>query len=434
MTAEAGGTVVVRPGPVAGAVRAPGSKSHTHRAFLLGAQSEVPSTVTGALRAADTQATIDCLRLLGANASWDARDAGVVRFQPARLRPTPHLLDCRNSGTTLRLLAATVARFGARSILDGDQSLRARPNGPLLDALHALGARTESRAGCAPLAVQGPLRPGEASLPPATSSQFASGLLLSLPFLEAPSVVRLAHPLSSAPYLDLTLHIARQAGLRIAQRDGPGGRSYAVAGGDSVRLPHAAVEGDWSSAAFALCAAAATGGAVRVDGLEGASMQGDKAVAQVLRAFGAHVEVTAGHATCRGGPLESPGEVDVRHTPDLFPALAVVAAVARGTTTFTGGASLRRKESDRIGAMAEALARMGADVQQLEDGLRVRGGSLRGAAVASRGDHRIHMALCVAGLAASSATTVDGAASTAVSYPGFHDDLRRLGARLDVRA
>lgn len=419
----------VRPGPVSGTVRAPGSKSETHRAFLLAAQSVEPCLVRAPLHSADTQATLACLYAMGARVHLDADASHAVQFLPSPLRPPREALDCRNSGTTLRLLTATAARFATDVTLTGDDSLRGRPNGALLDALAALGVRGSSNGGKAPVTVRGPLRSGAVTLPPGTSSQFASALLVSLPFVAGPSTVDLQPPVSSAPYLDVTLDLASAFDLAIETEPHPG-RRFLVPGGQHAKASQHTVSGDWSAAAFPLVAAAITGGTVTVEGVREDSPQGDRAIADLLRSFGAKVTVAASSVTAQGGPLHSPGTVDVRATPDLFPALCILAACSRGATTFTGGAALRAKESDRIVAMADGLRRMGITCDERPDGLAVHGGRLRGASVASLGDHRIHMAFAVAGLVAEGATVVDDPACAAVSYPGFHEAMASLGGKV----
>lgn len=409
------------PGAAEGTVRVPGSKSVTHRAYLLAAQSTVPCTVIHPLRGADTDATLGCLHRLGYRIQPEER---AVRFLPADPAPPREPLDCRNAGTALRLLAATVARFPWPTILTGDDSLRTRPNASLLDALRRLGARVEG-TDTAPFTIHGPIGPGQVRFPDGLSSQYASGLLLSLPFLPGPSTVVLDPPVSSSPYLDVTLDLATAYGLRIQEVTGEG-RAFRIPGGDRPRRDHFLVEGDWSSAAFPLVAAAITGGRVTVQGLRSESHQGDRAILDHLAAFGATVHAGEEGITVEGGGLESPGTISVAQTPDLFPALAVLAAASRGTTTFTGGAALRHKESDRINAMAQGLSAMGIEVQERPDGLVVHGGRLRGATVHAFDDHRIHMALAVAALAADGSTEVDGAESARVSYPGFHHDLAHL--------
>ncbi len=417
----------LRGATVDGEVTIPGSKSVSHRAFLLAAQSQEPCTVSNALLSADTRATLRCLVALGARFQPDSDLAApqALRFQPGPFLPPREVLDCANAGTALRLLIGTAARLPFPVALTGDESLCSRPNDALLDAVKGLGARVESHGGRAPLTVRGPMMPGTARLPPRSSSQFASALLLSLPMVPGASRVDLDAPVSSSPYLDLSLEAAEAFGLSI-QEIGADGRSFVIPGGQTPRARSFAVESDWSTAAFPLVAAAVTGGRVTARGLRADSRQGDRAILDHLRAFGCRVESAHGAVTVHGDELTSPGTVDVSATPDLFPILTVLAARASGRTHFVGGNQLRHKESDRIAAMATGLAAMGVHVIEEPEGLMVEGGRLEGAHVSSHHDHRIHMAFCIAGLAASGETLVDDPACAAVSYPGFHDDLARL--------
>lgn len=411
-----------------GTLRVPPSKSETHRAFLLAAQSDLPCTVRNPLHSDDTQATLANLHALGAR--LHLQDDG-VQFLPAPLHAPRTVLDCRNSGTTLRLLTALAARLGQPVTLTGDDSLRRRPNQPLLDALTQLGAHCTSDGGRAPLTVRGPLRGGVLHLPPGTSSQYASALLLALSAAPGDSVLHLAAPVASAPYLAVTLAWADQFGLRTTVHEEAGLR-IDVPGRQQPRAATCTVAGDWSTAAFPLAAAALTGDII-VTGLDPTSPQGDRAILDHLRSFGAKVQVTPDGARVTADSLASPGTIDVAATPDLFPILAVLAAASRGQTTFTGGASLRHKESDRIATMAAGLRQLGVAIEERPDGMTVTGGPLHGATVASQDDHRIHMAFAIAGLVAPGTTRIDGAASAAVSFPSFHADFVRLGARFTLR-
>lgn len=411
-------------------MRVPGSKSVTHRAFLLAAQSPTPCTVVRPLLGADTQATLACLAALGSRFQIETQ---AVRFLPSDLRPPAAPLDCRNSGTTLRLVTGLAARLPAPVTLTGDDSLQGRPNGLFLAALRALGAKVPEAADRAPYQVQGPIQAGTVQFPARVSSQYVSSLLLSLPMLPGTSTLHLTPPVASRPYLDVTLDVATRFGIQIDAA--PDRSAFTVPGGQAPRADGFEVEGDWSTAAFPLVAGAVTGGRVIVSGVRRGSPQGDEAIVDHLRSFGCTVHQDDEAVTVDGGTLQSPGTVDVADTPDLFPILAVLAACSAGTTTFTGGAALRHKESDRIAAMAEGLSALGVAVAEAPDGLTVDGGSLRGAFVGSHHDHRVHMALAVAGLAAAGETVVDDPGCVAVSYPGFHDDLARLsGAVTVVRA
>ena len=252
--------------------------------------------------------------------------------------------------------------------------------------------------------------------------------MLSLPLLAGDSELVMAAPVASAPYLDITRDVAAAFGLQWEHEAGPDGFRFRIPGDQRPRAAAFAVEGDWSTAAFPLVAGAIAGGPVRVEGVDAASSQGDRAILDVLRAFGADVAVDAHAVEVAADGLTTPGAVDVAATPDMFPALCVLASQASGTTTITGGAALRHKESDRIAAMVAGLRSLGARIEATPDGARIHGtpGALHGATVHAHDDHRIHMALCLAGLVADGNTVVDGAPSAAVSYPGFHTDLARL--------
>jgi 3-phosphoshikimate 1-carboxyvinyltransferase len=401
----------VEPGRVEGAFQAPPSKSVTHRAYLLASQAERPATVTTPLRAADCDATLAGLQRLGARAHLEGPH---VRFEPAPLVAPVAPLDCRNAGTTLRLLAATAARLGAPVRLVGDASLSRRTSVPLWKALRGLGVQVESQGGCPPVLVRGPLRPGVARLDPHVSSQYGTALALSLPFLDAPSTLHLAAPIDSAPYLALTHALATAQGLRIRREaQGAGGEAWAI----EPSRPKGgvlAVEGDWSSAAFPLAAGHLTGGKVAATGLDAASLQPDRVLPRLLAALREGDERT----------------LDLHASPDLFPALAVAAAFAPGTTRLAGGTQLRNKEADRLAAMATNLRRMGVRCGEDPDALVVHGGKPKGATLSSFGDHRIHMALCVAAVAADGPSAIDGDDLPAVSFPAFHATLAALGARI----
>ncbi|MEA3191422.1 MAG: 3-phosphoshikimate 1-carboxyvinyltransferase [Thermoplasmata archaeon] len=384
-------------------VAAPPSKSFTHRAYLLAAQSDQPCTVLRPLRAGHTDGTLRALAQMGARFEA-APDA--VRFLPASLRPPPGAVQCGASASTMRLVAAAAARFPVATVLDGDAALRARPQADLVTALRALGVRADA----GPLRVQGPLLGGSVAIPPGASSQVASGLLLALAQAPGPSRLAARAPVASRPYLDVTLACMAAFGLTARAADTAGAWVADLPGGEGPRCARFEVEGDWSAAAMLLCAAAIQGERIEVAGVRPDSVQGDRAIVELLARFGTP------------GALESPGAIDVAAVPDLFPPLAAVAAHARGTTTFTGGAALRAKESDRIAAMADGLRALGAEVQERPDGLVVRGGApLRLAAVASRGDHRVHMALAIAG------GRPDGDAGA--SFPGFAHALAALRQR-----
>jgi len=403
----------------------PSSKSGTHRAFLLGALSSVPCRVRRPLWGADCRSTLSVLQALGARA--EVQGDSVV-FQPVdALQPTPVPLDCGNSGTTLRLMSGQVARLSEPVTLTGDDSLQSRPNQPLLDALEALQATTHSQEGRAPLTIRGPLQAGTVSLPPRVSSQYASALLLALCLVPGDSTLHMAAPVASRPYLEITRQVAAAFGLRWSVHETPAGLRFQIPGNQQPAASDVAVAGDWSGAAFPLVAAVLAGVPVRLIGLRPDDPQGDRAVVDILRRFGQELVWDGPVLALNPRPPVSPGTVDLGPTPDLFPVLVALAAATPGHTSFVGAPSLRHKESDRIAAMATALAALGVSCTERPDGLDVHGGPLRAAQVQSLHDHRIYMALRVLTLVCP-AIEVDGRGCEAVSYPHFEAHLSTISA------
>jgi 3-phosphoshikimate 1-carboxyvinyltransferase len=414
----------VSPGEVHGTVRAAPSKSYTHRALLLGLLSEGTTTVRDALASEDPRATLNAVGMLGAR----VESADVIRIaSDGAVRAPADVIDCLNSGTTLRLLSAIVALSSGEVRLTGDASLRKRPMGPLLVALESLGAKTASAEGKAPVSIRGPLQGGHARLPGDVSSQFVSALLLAGARTPHGVEVEIEGDLKSEPYVDITREMMEDFGAR-AERTPTG---FRVAGGQRYHARDYRVPGDFSTAAFPL-AAGAIAGDVTVENLPERTAQGDKAVVEILRRFGARVDAEARRVRVRQAPLRGV-HVDLSDTPDLFPVLCAVAAHAEGETVLSGAAHLRFKESDRIAAMVANLRRMGVDAEERPDGARIRGGPVKGASgLVTEGDHRVLMALAVCGLRAAGPLTLDDHEAYAVSYPAFLQDFAALGARLEV--
>jgi len=414
---------------VDGRARAPPSKSYTHRAILAAGYAE-GAVVRDPLDSADTRATMRAVELYGGEVTERDGDLDVAGFG-GRPEVPDDVLDCANSGTTMRLTTATAALADGLTVLTGDASLRSRPHGPLLDAIGQLEGRAESTRGNgqAPLVVGGHVDGGGASIPGDVSSQFVTALLMAGAVTGEGITVDLETELKSAPYVDITVEVLEAFGVEARETDGgyrvDGGQSYDPVGGE-YRVP-----GDFSSMSYLLAAGAlAAEDGVVVDGAV-PSAQGDSAIVDVVDRMGADVDWDrdAGTITVGRGDL-SGVEVGVADTPDLLPTIAALGAAADGTTRITDCEHVRYKETDRVSAMAEELGKMGAVVEESRDELLVRGGetTLTGAEVDGRGDHRIVMALSVAGLVADGTTTVAGAEHVDVSFPGFFGVLYDLGA------
>jgi 3-phosphoshikimate 1-carboxyvinyltransferase len=417
---------------VHGRARAPPSKSYTHRAILAAGYAD-GAVVRDPLDSADTRATMRAVELYGGGVTERDGDLEIVGFG-GRPDVPADVLDCANSGTTMRLTTATAALADGLTVLTGDASLRSRPQGPLLDAIEQLGGRAESTRGNgqAPLVVGGAIDGGRVSIPGDVSSQFVTALLMAGAVTEEGVTVELETELKSSPYVDVTVEVLEAFGV-----DAHGtGEGYRVDGGQAYEPADGEyrVPGDFSSMSYLFAAGALAAEDELV--VEGAvpSAQGDSAIVDIVSRMGADVDWDRenGVATVRKGEL-SGVEVSVVDTPDLLPTIASLGAAADGTTRITDCEHVRYKETDRVSAMAEELGKMGAVVEESHDELVVHGGetTLNGAEVEGRGDHRIVMALAVAGLVTEGTTTISGAEHVDVSFPGFFDVLYDLGADVD---
>ncbi|HPD15772.1 MAG TPA: 3-phosphoshikimate 1-carboxyvinyltransferase [Planctomycetota bacterium] len=419
--------LVVERSALGGSVRIPGSKSHTIRAVVIASLAEGTSTIRQPLESLDTLACVRVCRGLGAELRAEARTTNwEVTGTGGKLAPPDNVLDVGNSGTTLYVTLGTAALGRGWSVFTGDDQTRRRPAGALLDALRALGAEAFSTRGDgrAPIVVRGPLRGGRASIECPTS-QYLTSLLINCPLAEGDSTIDVPL-LHEQPYVEMTLAWLDGQGIRY-ERDGF--RQFRLPGGQRYQAFDRAVPADFSSATFFLCAAAITGSEVTLLGLDRADTQGDKAVVDHLAAMGARVEWLPDGLRLRGGDLRG-GEFDLNATPDALPAMAVAACFASGETRLVNVPQARIKETDRLAVMAQELSKMGARVTELPDGLVIQGKGLRGAVVDGHDDHRVVMALAVAGLAASGRTEVTTAEAAAVTFPNFVDLMASLGARM----
>lgn len=422
----------VKPSKLAGEVKAPPSKSYTHRAFMVALLARGESKIINPLVSFDTEATIEAARTLGAEVSQEG-DVWRVLGTAGELKPRADIIDARNSGTTIRLMSAIAALSPKLVRLTGDESVCARPMGPLIEALAKLGtkARCEGLRGRPPVVVGGGLRGGEVEITGAISSQFISALLLVSPYAKEDVKITVTEELRSKPYVEITLELLDGAGARIKRsRDL---MEFKIPGGQVFKAIDFKVPGDFSSASFMLAAAALAGGTVRVSNLDVQSAQGDKRIIELLREFGADVRVKGKAVEVSGGGELSGIEADCGNNPDLVPALAVLGSVAEGRTRLLNIPHLRLKETDRIRALASELRKLGAEVKERPDELRIRGVKrLKGAKLTSYGDHRMAMALAVASLVAWGETIIDGAESISVSYPSFVEDIRKLGGKVEL--
>jgi len=420
-----------------GELRLPGDKSISHRALMLAALAAGESRIEGAGDGADVRSTAGIVRALGATVervTEDGRNVGYRVVSPGAdgLIEPGGILDCGNSGTSLRLLAGVLAGLPMTCILDGDASLRGRPVARIIEPLRSMGAVLHARRNDSlpPLTVVGhtPLRSIDIATP-VPSAQVKSAILLAGLRADGRTTVR-----ESVATRDHTERMLEAAGARVTRRP----TSVTVEGGASLRLPEVAVPGDISSAApFLVGAAIVPGSAVTVHGV-GLNPRRARLL-DVLERMGVRIAIYNRRSI--GG--EPAGDVEVRASDlvgatitaeevpsliDELPILAVAACHARGETVVRGAEELRAKESNRIEAVVEELRRIGGHIRATRDGFRIKGvpARLRGGVVDSRGDHRLAMLGAIAGVASREGVELRGAEAAATSFPGFYEVLEQI--------
>ena len=414
-------------GPLHATIRPPGSKSITNRALICAALAEGHSLLRGALDSEDTQVMIAALEALGIELAHDTAASEIrVAGCGGRLGQQDADLYVANSGTTIRFLTAMLAACHGRFRLDGIERMRERPIADLLAALGQLGGQAESEtgSGCPPVVIEASgLWGGHAKISGDISSQFLSGLLMACPYAEADVTIEVVGQLVSQPYVTMTLGVMSAFGIEVETDDAltrfrvhPGkyrGREYEV-------------EPDASAASYFWGAAAVTGGDVTVRGLSRKALQGDVAFCNCLAQMGCEIEHGQDAIRVIGKPLTGVA-VDMNAISDTVQTLAVVALFAQGPTTIRGVAHIRHKETDRIGDLARELRKLGADVDELADGLRITPGDPRPALIETYNDHRMAMSFALAGLGAPG-VTINDPDCTRKTYPGFFDDLGSLSS------
>ena len=409
--------LTLSPRPVGGTIAAVASKSQAHRLMICAAFADRATKIVCAETSQDMEATARALAALGAELSYLN---GAYTVYPMEMPHGDAVLDCGESGSTLRFLLPVVGALGVSATFRLHGRLAERPLSPLWEAMEAHGCRL-SRPSADEVRCEGRLDGGRWEIAGNVSSQFISGLLLALPLTGEESDIMLTTPLESAGYIDLTVQVLRQFGVE-AERTETGWRVPQSWGYRSCGK--ATVEGDWSNAAFWLCAGAISD-PVTVEGLSLSSAQGDRAILPILEQFGAKVEASGDAVTVTPGDLHGV-EIDARNIPDLVPPLALVAACAKGTTRIFGAERLRLKESDRLQSVADTLSALGANGEITADGLRITGSRLTGGIVDSHNDHRIAMTAAIAACACTRPVVLRGAEAVKKSYPRFWEDYKRM--------
>ncbi len=415
--------VHILPSSPAGEIKAIASKSAAHRLLICAAFADSPTVIRCEEVNEDIAATVRCLTALGATVF---RRDPFFEVTPIRKLCRGAVLDCGESGSTLRFLLPLTCILGADSSFLMAGRLPERPLSPLREELERCGI-TLSPAGSNPMVCRGQLTENKFAIAGNVSSQFISGLLFALAISGKGGRIFIEGDLESAPYIDMTADALSHFGITVL-RDGQG---YQVLENNGLSSPGKVfVEGDWSNAAFPLCLGAMGKSPITVTGLNPRSRQGDRAIVSLLEQFGASVSVSGDAVTVSPAPLHGIS-IDASQIPDLVPILSTVASVARGKTVISHASRLRLKESDRLQTVCSMLNTLGASVTEQPDGLMIEGvSSLQGGEISSFGDHRIAMSAAVASVACTSPVTIIRAEAASKSYPDFWKDMGQLGMLL----
>jgi 3-phosphoshikimate 1-carboxyvinyltransferase len=415
---------------LSGQLAVPPSKSHTLRALLFALMADGKSIIRSPLLSPDTEAMVKAIELLGGKIAVHP-DRIEVEGVAGRLQPAEDVIQVGNSGIVFRFIAALAALLPTYTILTGDRSIRHnRPIQTLLDGLCQLGAvATSSRLdGHAPIIVKGAIAPGEARIE-GEDSQPVSALLIALSFLPGVSKLHVDNP-GEKPFVEMTLDWLRKFGAVIHHSNY---ENYLIQGGLTISPFDMTIPGDLSTALYPIAAALITNSELTVCNIDLEDVQGDKKMIQLLIEMGAKIEIDKEKKTARvlpGSKLRGI-RIDINDCIDAITILPVIGSHAEGVTEIVNGAIARKKESDRIRAIATELGKMGAKIEEREDGLIIHRAALRGATLDAHADHRMALSLSVAALAAEGESTVEGVEAIEKTYATFADDFRICGAKIE---
>ena len=415
------------PQPLNGQVKAPGSKAYTHRALLASLLSPGESNLHNTSRCDDTNRTLQAIQALGARVRID-QNRITIR---GKKRPiaSGRLLDCGDSGTTLRFLTALSSVSPTTIRLVGSPQLGSRPLEPLVKAVKELGATIQTTRNDRGLDVmiRGPLLGGETWIRGDISSQFVSGLLFASPFARKDVTINIDGRLESRPYVSMTIDVLKKHGIQIEETE----NQFRINAPQGFTPANHTVPGDFSSVTFLIASVGTAGSEVTITGLDTGGLEPDAAILKVIPQTGLEMERNEDRLTFRNKELE--GFVfDAHDNPDLVPPLEVLGSLADGRSEIQGVKRLLYKESDRLHSVPMELAKMGAKIHVEDNRVRIEGGELTGGTLDSHQDHRVVMACTAASIAATGESIIQEAEVVSKSYPDFFQDLTRLGAKINV--
>ncbi|NLK40159.1 MAG: 3-phosphoshikimate 1-carboxyvinyltransferase [Clostridiales bacterium] len=415
--------IKITPASLCGNIEAISSKSDVHRLLIAAALSDQPTDILFNIYSKDITATLSALSAMGAKAEITPSGA---RIEPFRAKTENPLIDCDECGSTARFLLPVAAALFDSATLIGRGSLMSRP----FSALTAVMRENEVNVDrdFLPITTKGRLRSGRYEIDGNISSQYITGLLFALTFLNGESEIILKTPLQSSGYVDMTLDTLRKFNINIERTNA----GFFIPKDQKYRSPGAlTAEGDWSNAAFWL-AAGALGEGVTVKGLSPLSLQKDKQIFTILSSMGANTEQTRDIFTASHNSITAT-EIDAGDIPDIVPVLAAVASVASGRTFIKNASRLKIKESDRLTTVYNTLSALGANIKKTDDSLIITGRPcLHGGIVDGAGDHRIVMSAAIAASVCDNPVIIRGADAVDKSYPNFFEHYNKLGGKADV--
>tara|TARA_Y100000590_G_scaffold393544_1_gene471929 strand:+ start:2681 stop:3943 length:1263 start_codon:yes stop_codon:yes gene_type:complete len=411
---------------LSGKIKCPPNKSYTHRAIFLAALSDGKSIVKKILRSNDTIATINACRGFGVEVEEIENNVSINNTIDSTVESC--MINAENSGTTIRISIAIAALSGGNTILTGDESLRKRPMQPILDSLEKMGVKTESENGKPPIHIDGKIQGKEITINGDISSQFISALLIISPRLPDGLIINVDGDLVSKPYVDLTIAIMKKFGVEVIIEENY--KKYSVK--HQIYQPTTfSIPSDFSNLALLLAANVLLGDGLTIEINLGEMPQGDEAIVDILERLGINVILEEDFISTKSPDLLKGGKFDLSDTPDLLPAIAILALKSEKPIEIFNVHHARFKETDRIAIISRELKKLGLDIDEKEDGMIIKKTSeLHPAELNSENDHRLFMAFLIAGMYVGECSVSDPDA-VKVSYPEFIDDMKSVGANLD---
>jgi len=410
---------------ISGNIVCPSNKSYTHRAIFLASLADGKSIIKNILRSGDTNATINACKNFGV----EIKDVGdnITVTSGSVLKLHSNTIDAANSGTTIRIAAAISALANDKIVLTGASSLKKRPMQPILDALESLGAKCSSSNGKPPISVSGEIKGGEVKIPGNISSQFISALMITAPKLENGLILNIQGKLVSKPYIDATITMMKKFGVEVETKTPY--KKYIIPE-QNYKATTLTIPSDFSSLALLLSAAVLLGENLTIQVSTGSMPQADEAIIDILEIMGVVITLDKNTIKIKSPEKLDGGKFDLSDSPDLIPAIAILALKTSKPIKIFNVEHARYKETDRIAIIARELTKLGIKVVEKKDGLVLNNSdNLTGADLNSENDHRLFMAFCIAGMYVGNCTISDPE-SVKISYPNFISEMKRIGCKI----